>query len=178
MYLVWPFVSRFHFSAILALTRTIPVGKMSCVQCLLFWPSLKSILEFCFKNSASFFLPICFIYLSFCYGLCFLLGGMALLSFSQARPLGHPHVPASCQCFSCSKSGDGMELAESWSSCFVAFLGLPLLSSTQAGERGGEEWKHLAAMSKTVLGCSWSPHPPWVWFYSHGPGGVKELEWG
>lgn len=96
----------------------------------------------------------------------------------KVRPFGYPHVPASCQCFSCSKSGDGMELAESWSSCFVAFLGLPLLSSTQAGGRGGEEWKHLAAMSKTVLGCSWSPHPPWVWFYSHGPGGVEELEWG
>lgn len=34
-----------------------------CVQCLLFWPSLNSLLEFSFKNSASFCVPVLFAFL-------------------------------------------------------------------------------------------------------------------
>lgn len=133
-----------------------------CVQCILFWPALKSVLEFCFTNSASFFLSICSIYLSFC--LVLVSCQMQCFAQLQSGKTSVTHTPASCWCFSCSKSGGGMDPAESWSPCLVVFLGLPQFppASLHPGRVEGREGMKapLAAASNLFLVAPGHPARP------------------
>lgn len=147
---------------------------MLLVQCILFWPPLNSILEFCIRHSTSSI--VCFTCLFF---LLWFLAGCSVLIFSHVRPLGHPHVRVVLlhllQYISC-----GMDQLKADLLAWLVSLGLPQffqVPSTKAWWRVGKEWKQPCSHVKSVLVCSLFLHMPWIWWlYGYGYR-VDQPEW-
>lgn len=169
IYPVWPFVILFFlFSAnFVHFTRTILICKIVIVQCIIFWPPLKCILEFCIRH----------LHLSFCLSVSFAFIFAMVPCWVQFDGFAHLQpfkISLSAMYLCCAAASpavnqqwDGL----SWKLVFSLgwfLLGLPQffqIPSTQAGWRIGKEWKQTCSSVKSVLVCSLLPHPPWVWLY-------------